>query len=427
MDNILKGELTKDNLNESFGPSTRRLKRRKVKKTENNNSTSRKNKLSNNAVKPTITATGQFTFPMAGGPGRNMFTGPSIINGKFVFPGLIKEPSPKRSSSKHNSYLTKGTVTADEIIERTKAFIAAFFKEHDGDTLNVEDILTDETMKDILKYMKPLPKGLFKKDEKIGDGGFGDAFVAADPTKIVKTINFYNKLTDFFNVKVSDIISEALIQYIIQTDPVHPEFVPAIHGIYYSKSLGTIYIVMDRLDTTLDEIFSKEIASFSKFKGLIEQVLEILVYLNKTYGFVHRDLKGNNIMVKTVKEPRVSLRGKAKEVEVSKVRLIDFGFSAMNLEYADGRKLRISSSHSFTDNSPCRGRQDTYLLFFYFNGKSGWFDAKTRSFLDEILEPMRGRSGRWNLAYNRDGTLLACPTTRILDPPAALRHLQRFG
>jgi hypothetical protein len=386
------------NLNNIFGIATTKKRKRKVKRASTTKSKTP-------SPKPPTVINGQFVFPM-GGPGTGAIE-PITVSSK--------------SKSSHKSYLTKGTVTAEEVVTRIETFIDTFFKEHAGDKLTVDDLIKESGEKDLIKYIKPMPETVTA--EIIGSGGFGNAFVAADPTKIVKVIKFYDRMSRFFNVQLIDIILEVLIQYIIQNDATHPEIVPVVHGIYCNKEKDTIYVVMDRLDKTLDNIFEAGRTSIATFKDLIGQVLEILIYLNNTYGFVHRDLKGNNIMVKVEKVMRVGLRTKGREVEVNRVRLIDFGFSAMNLEYADGKPLRISSTHSFRNDSPCRGRQDTTFLFVYLNGHRDWFDAKTKEFLDEILAPVAGIRS-WGFAYNRDGKLLACPTTKILDPPAALRRLK---
>lgn len=332
-----------------------------------------------------------------------------------------KTPTPK-SPSKHNSYLTAGTIGSKEIRHRIQSFIDAFFQSHEGKTLTVDELVNRNSMIDVLKFMKPLPAANKAKGGKIlGAGAFGNALQHEDPGKIIKVIKFYDALSRIFYVQPLDIIMELLIQYILQLDTEKPNMVPAVYEIYYDKGMHSIWIVMEKMDKTIDEVFEGErgTVSLRTFKDLISQVLEMLIYLNQVYGFVHRDLNGNNIMVKSEKVGRMSLRGKADTEEtVNRVRFIDFGFSAMNFE-----GLRLGSTHSFKNDSPCRGRQDVTFLFVYFNGMADKFDAKVRGFLSEILEPV-SHIKSWSFAYNRDGKLLACPSTKILDPAKALRKLE---
>lgn len=388
------------NLNAIFGAKTKkkkRVKRRTISKSKSTNSP-------------------------GGGTGA-----PKVVNGQFAFPTTfkVKTPSPPKTPSKHDSYLTSGKIGAEEIRRRIQGFIDSFFISHKGTPLTVDNLVNHDSV-DILLFMKPLAA-----DEKgrardiIGAGGFGNALQHEDPTKIIKEIKFYDKWSRMFNVQPADIIAELLIQYILQVDTEHPSMVPAIHAIYYDKTKDAIWIVMDKLDKTVDALFESEATEtgyvgLRTFKNIVSQILEMLIYLNDAYGFVHRDLKGDNTMIKSETVMKKTLRGKNKEEVINRVKLIDFGFSAMNFE-----GLRLGSTHTFKNNSPCRGRQDTTFLFVYFNGMRGIFDSKVQRFLNEILEPI-SRVKSWAFAYNRDGKLLACPSTRILNPTKALRLLQGF-
>ncbi len=170
------------NLNNIFGPLKTKKKKKKAKKA------SRTSK-SKSGTPPTAIVNGRFVFPAPAG-------GPTVgTNGRFVFPmtGLPAQAglpaptggpgiSPPKSKSKHNSYLVKGTVTAEEIVARIQIFIDTFFKKHGEDKLTVDDLINDSGAKDFIKYMKPMPETV--TDEIIGSGGFGNAFVTADQTKL---------------------------------------------------------------------------------------------------------------------------------------------------------------------------------------------------------------------------------------------------
>jgi hypothetical protein len=345
---------------------------------------------------------------------------PQVTNGQFVFPMTFttKPRSPTKSPSKHESYLTAGTISPEEIKRRIQAFIGSFFIEHKGKALNVTDFTDKESAVNILQFMKPLTSVKGEIGRHIAQGGFGDTYYHSDPNKIIKVIDIYGGTYHAFSADPSDIIAELLIQYILQLDTEYPNMVPTIYDIYYDKTKAAIWIIMEKMDKTLDQVFNEELGTISlrTFRGYIKQILEMLVYLNKTYGFVHRDLKPKNIMVKAETVIKRTLRGKNKEEIVNKVRLIDFGFSVMILE-----GIKLGSTFYFKNESPCRGRQDTTYLFGELNTMRGKFDTKVQDFLDEILTPI-GKPVRGLMNFN--GKLLSCPSTRILDPAKALRTLE---
>ncbi len=349
---------------------------------------------------------------------------PQIRMGQFVFPMIVAPKSPSKSKSKSRSkpasYLTAGTIGTEEVKRRIQSFLDRFFTEHDGKTLTVNNLINKEELVDVFKFMKPAgPEIKAKKGDSIGSGGFGDTYQHSDSDKVIKVISIHQVTQEFTSATPADLVAELLIQYILQLDTEHPGMVPTIHDIYYDAPKKSIWTIMEKMDKTITGLFREHIGivDLKTFRGVIRQVLEILVYLNDKYGFVHRDLKTDNIMVKEERVIKKTLRGRNREETVNMVKFIDFGLSAMNFE-----GLKIGSSYYFRDYSPCRGRQDTTFLFVSLKQIGERFNAKINEYLDEMLAPIeRPIPG---FVSNFNGKLLACPTTRILDPAKALRSLE---
>lgn len=391
-------------------PRTRKLK--KVKKAKKNTARQR------NSTSESTSGSNHGNNIPTGGTGA-----PQITMGQFVFPMTTKPSTSKsksKSASKHASYLTAGTIGPEEIKRRIQSFLDNFFKKHDGQSLTVNNLIDKDSLVDIYKFMKPVNAAVeAQKGEEIGSGGFGNTYQHTDPNKVIKVISIHQVTEGFSSATPADIIAELLIQYILQLDTERPGMVPIIYDIYYDKPKKGVWVIMEKMDKTIQSLFREHIGivDLRTFKGVLRQILEMLVYLNDKYGFVHRDLKVDNIMVKEEKVMKKTLRGKNKEELINKVKFIDFGLSAMNFE-----GLKIGSSYYFKDYSPCRGRQDTTFLFVSLKQIERRFDEKVKEYLDEMLAPIeRPIPG---MVSNFNGKLLACPSTRILDPAKALRKLE---
>jgi hypothetical protein len=331
-------------------------------------------------------------------------------------------PPPPPALVRSPSMVFGGTTSLDEILPRIQAYIDRFFR---PSSLTANELISyyiysnaghtkvipHDTFMDLISE---IPRSeLLKLQNVISSGSYGRVYKSSDPTKVVKTVTYEfdpygggDLLVDYF--------AETLIQFIIQTDETYGSAVPAIHNIYKQESSATLYIVMDKLDESLDSRLIADGAAhgkarFSLFKNLMIQLLRILIHLNTTYGFVHRDLKGNNIM----------LQGDT-------IKLIDFGLSVMNFTNAEGTTFRLAASTMFPIKSLCRFRQDVGQLFVYLNEHRDRLDQKTINFLIEIL-PVGLRSKGYRQMYNTTGTIMGCPTTAVLDPSRALERLEAFN
>ncbi len=332
-------------------------------------------------------------------------------------------PPPPPPLVRTPSMVFGSTTTVEEILPRVQAYIDRFFT-GSPHTLTANEFISYYEYTDVghargvpldrfLSLIPEIPRSeLNKIQDIIASGSYGSVHKSSDPSKVIKEVIFEE---DPYGLGLTiDYFAETLIQFIIQTDETYGSAVPAIHNIYRDNVASRLYIVMDKLDESLDGRLIADgrvhgLARFSLFKDLMIQLLRILIHLNATYGFVHRDLKGNNIMLKG-----------------ADIKLIDFGFSVMNFVNAEGTTFRLAASHSFPIKSPCRFRQDIGQLFVYLNEYRHRLDQRTIRFLAEIL-PVGLRSRGYRQMYNKTGAIMGCPTTAVLDPIRALEQLESFN
>lgn len=332
-------------------------------------------------------------------------------------------PPPRPALVRSPSMVFGGTTSLEEILPRIQAYIDRFFIASPH-TLTANELIsyylyTNAGHTRIIphdRFMSLIPEiprsELLKLQDVIAGGSYGRTYRSSDPTKVVKAVTY--EFDPYSDDLVTDYFVETLIQFIIQTDETYGSAVPAIHNIYKQEANSMLYIVMDRFDETLDSRLIADglahgKARFTLFKDLMIQLMHILIHLNTTYGFVHRDLKGNNIMLKG-----------------DDIKLIDFGFSVMNFMNAEGETFRLAASNMFPIKSPCRFRQDVGQLFVYLNEYRDRLDQKSVIFLTHIL-PAALRAKGYRQMYNTRGEIMSCPTTTVLDPTKALERLEALN
>lgn len=159
-----------------------------------------------------------------------------------------------------------------------------------------------------------------------------------------------------------DTIKEAFIQYFLSQDEVQGNTVPIIFGIYREGELGidpiTITIEMQRVDDTVINYIVNRAAplTLADFGRIVNGIFTPLSYFNTTYGYVHRDLKANNIMLQRT--------GPGDLLVHSNFKIIDFGFSCITVTL-NGEMYIIKTASFYEEATPCREQQDV-LLFLYF-------------------------------------------------------------
>jgi len=182
---------------------------------------------------------------------------------------------------------------------------------------------------------------------------YGSTADASRCFKVVQPANF---------PELFDIIKESFIQYVLSQDAAHGTSIPALFGIYRIGVIGVdeIRIVIEMQRATRD-LFSyiaslqAQPLTFAQFRRIIQGVFTPLQHFNATYGYVHRDLKVNNVMMQRT--------GPGDLLANSIIKIIDFGFSCIRIQL-NGVPYTIVSGAYYHFDTPCREQQDV-LLFLY--------------------------------------------------------------
>ncbi len=163
---------------------------------------------------------------------------------------------------------------------------------------------------------------IINPSEKLSSGAYGTIFSNKSLNKnklrnillnsnvpiIVKII----RNTNSNPLYIFNVYKEALIQYIIYhlSDIRFKINIPKIYSI---KMIGTHpSVIMEQIQgNTLYNLFRSEtIPNLLQFINYIKQLFELLQYLYNTFGLVHNDIKGDNIMIRD-----------------DNIVLLDYGFS----------------------------------------------------------------------------------------------------
>ncbi len=347
---------------------------------------------------------------------------PSSLIPVAALPQVVLPPAVPRLR-RTPSMLISGTVSALEVANRIQEYIDLFLNRVPH-PINAASLLTSyrytddspatgpqlERLYNLFPILIPAEKA--KKGAAVASGTYGSVFLSSDPDTVIKVVSIEED--PYGDIPDTDYIAETLINYILQTDPEHPEYVPHIKAIYNNREDQQLWIVMDRLDKTIWNEFEEERLALGKityptFKNRMMQILRILIYFNQKYGFVHRDLKSNNIMLKG-----------------DTVKLIDFGFAAINVMAPDDSTYRIASGHFIGRAIPCRARQDVASMFYDFYENRVNFDDKVNRFLFNIIPLTRQAYTRRNM-YNRRGNILSCPDFAVLNPETVLARLEALA
>lgn len=214
------------------------------------------------------------------------------------------------------------------------------------------------------------------------------------------------KQLEGINDDLRDIFIEIFIQFILGQDMQYGHNVVKLYNVYRSADAKAIYIEMDYIDS---DIFSY-CKSLCQTYGYIDNanivyillfVANILKVFNDRFGFVHRDLKVDNVGIK-------DYNGKRNIV------LFDFGSSC--IKYL-GRQY---STKAFFDTlyEPCNINSDlalfTYSLYLQFHdclehNMIGFFKdlLNYKDLLKElnIVIEKRGIGKKIHSIYNYNGTL----------------------
>jgi serine/threonine protein kinase len=258
-------------------------------------------------------------------------------------------------------------------------------------------------------------------------GSFGQfALCATDAKKCYKVVNYSvpGHLIIASNLWRTDIIKEIFVQYIIAEDGLFATTVPSIYNVYkakYTDGRDIIIIEMSYGTSTMYDYLNKfPIISFNQFYEITKSAFSILQKLNARFGFVHRDFKLNNILLKAFPGGAAGAGGGPPvEAGAYTIQLIDFGMSCINL-YADGIEynIKVTGNGKYIYELPCREQQDvlTYLFFyldFYAHKSDRQIIEFIRDFIPEdVMSTLAARVERYGKpsafrrAYNTTGSLL---------------------
>jgi serine/threonine protein kinase len=193
------------------------------------------------------------------------------------------------------------------------------------------------------------------KGDFINAGASGQIYRGA--TNIIyKQINIKVKKSDI-EEQVKEAFLEAWFQTVLSLDKKHGANIAKVTGFFRDPSLAksvnkgknwwdtqktaTFYITMESIPNKLKSMLRDagkggKGATVDAVKPRLSQLAAVLLHLDETYGFRHRDLHSANVMFTSDMQ----------------VKLIDFGRSCMNFEWSPGRSAVFSMSKWGADDIP---------------------------------------------------------------------------
>jgi serine/threonine protein kinase len=257
-------------------------------------------------------------------------------------------------------------------------------------------------------------------------GSYGQfALRAIDSRRCFKVVKYSNPSTTVpDNIWKSGIFKELFIQYLIAEDGLFGPTVPMIYNIYRAIQGTTPSIVIEMsygTSTVFNYLSTLPRITFSTFYEITKTAFTLLQKLHARFGFVHRDFKLNNLLLRASAGGAAAGGGGGGGAAAAgySIQIIDFGMACINV-HAGGINYAIKATghETYMFDLPCREQQDviTYLLFYmdYFAPRSekriidfirDFIPEDVMSTLAARIETS-GKPGAFKKAYNKTGSLL---------------------
>jgi serine/threonine protein kinase len=188
------------------------------------------------------------------------------------------------------------------------------------------------------------------------------------------------KVASIEKYKILDFLKECIIQILLAEESRHEPngpFVPELYELGYDSVKERAFLRSELMDGTLDKLLDKVLPSESDtvVPNMIRSISKIMQFFYTKLRFNHRDLKGDNIMYKTVQGTH-------------QLKLIDFGFSCLHW-----KGLQINGSGYFSEWRDCfrRDRDLSQLLFYIVKF---YKPVLSNALLDRINKILRTNVGR---------------------------------
>ncbi len=284
-----------------------------------------------------------------------------------------------------------------------------------GDPANFLKQLTDQRDADLELFLlgvysaiPVLPKAIKSTFQATGkSGSYGTLLTcSADANRCFKRIQLGT------NKEMYMFLKELFVQYYLHADPLLGARIPEIYAVYYDSGLGEEHITVEMELAQMDvDSYIKTLphVDFETFYRITHDVFSVLQSLNIQYGFVHRDLKPDNLVMKQIAGGPLTLAN-------SVIQFIDFGFSCLTVS-VDGANYRIVCGGRFQEGVPCFQQQDV-VFFLYFLLRKRTLDERTKTFIEQFLAPAlkgrlnmraQGKKYPFHAAYNNRGNLFNDP------------------
>lgn len=156
-----------------------------------------------------------------------------------------------------------------------------------------------------------LLKGRYQITDRLGGGGFGTTYLAADtqrprnPLCVVKQLSPAKRDPEYLKIATRLFNSEA---YILETLGKHQQ-IPQLLAFFEQNQ--EFYLIQEYIEghTLTKELTPGKCCSYDQVINILKEVLQVLVFVHG-YGVIHRDIKPDNLIRRT---------------EDHKIVLIDFG------------------------------------------------------------------------------------------------------